>query len=72
MNMIGQKIFINDFKQYLPEKERENIFQYNLALYHFRKGNYSDAMTLLRKVSYFNDFLYNLDARQLLAVFTTN
>ena len=60
------KNFLNDFKQYLPEKERENIFQYNLALFYFRTGNYSDAMTLLQKVN-LNDVLYNLDARRLLA-----
>ncbi len=58
--------FLYDFKQYLPEKERENIFQYNLALFYFRTGKYSEAMTLLQKVN-LNDVLYNLDARRLLA-----
>lgn len=58
--------FLNDFKQYLPEKERENIYQYNLAIFYFRTGNYADAMTLLQKVN-LNDVLYNLDARRLLA-----
>lgn len=55
-----------DFKQYLPEKERENIFNYNLAIFYFRTGNYPDAMMLLQKVN-LNDVLYNLDARRLLA-----
>jgi hypothetical protein len=58
--------FLNDFKQYLPEKERENIFEYNLALYYFRVGKYKEAMPLLQKVN-LNDVLYNLDARRLLA-----
>ena len=55
-----------DYKQYLPEKERENIFNYNLAIFYFRTGNYADAMILLQKVNP-PDVLYNLDARQILA-----
>ena len=58
--------FLQDFKQYLPEKERENIYQYNLALFYFRTGKYAEAMTLLQKVN-LHDVLYNLDARRLLA-----
>ena len=58
--------FLHDFKQYLPEKERENIFQYNLALFYFRTGKYDEAMVLLQKVN-LHDVLYNLDARRLLA-----
>jgi hypothetical protein len=60
--------FLNDNKQYLPEKERENIFNYNLALFYFRKGKeyYGEAMTLLQQVT-LNEVLYNLDARRLLA-----
>ncbi|NJN34399.1 MAG: hypothetical protein HC817_09265 [Saprospiraceae bacterium] len=55
-----------DFKQYLPEKDRENIFNYNLAIYYFRRGNYDDAMPLLQLVT-LNDVLYNLDSRRMLA-----
>jgi hypothetical protein len=60
--------FLNDNKQYLPEKERENIYNYNLALFYFRKGKeyYGEAMTLLQQVT-LNEVLYNLDARRLLA-----
>jgi hypothetical protein len=58
--------FLNEFKKHLPEKERENIYNYNLALFYFRKGNYDDAMTLLQRVN-LTDVLYNLDARRLLA-----
>jgi hypothetical protein len=57
---------LHDFKQYLPEKERENIFNYNLAIFYFRTGKYPEAMMLLQKVN-LNDVLYNLDARRLLA-----
>jgi hypothetical protein len=60
--------FLKEFKQYLPEKEKENIFNYNLALFYFRKGKeyYGNAMTLLQQVT-LNEVLYNLDARRLLA-----
>jgi hypothetical protein len=61
--------FLNEFKQYLPEKDRENIFNYNLALFYFRKGkqHYGEAMSLLQIVN-LTDVLYNLDARRLLAI----
>ena len=61
--------FIHEFKQYLPEKDRENIYNYNLALFYFRKGkqHYGDAMSLLQIVN-LTDVLYNLDARRLLAI----
>jgi hypothetical protein len=61
--------FLNEFKQYLPEKDRENIYNYNLALFYFRKGkqHYGEAMSLLQTVN-LTDVLYNLDARRLLAI----
>ncbi len=58
--------FLNDFKPFLPEKERENIYKYNLAIFHFRKKDYSTAMTLLQEVN-LKETLFNLDARRLLA-----
>ncbi len=58
--------FLNEFKKYLPEKDRENIFEYNRGIFLFRMGNYAEAMVLLQKVN-LTDVLYNLDARQLLA-----
>ena len=39
--------FINDFKPFLPEKDRENLYKYNLAIFHFRKNDYQTAMMLL-------------------------
>jgi hypothetical protein len=57
--------FLQDFKKYLPERERENIFKYNLALFHFRQNNYPKAMQLLQEVT-LKEVLYNLDARRVL------
>ncbi len=58
--------FLNDFKPFLPEKERDNIYKYNLAIFHFRKKDYATAMTLLQEVN-LKETLFNLDARRLLA-----
>lgn len=58
--------FLNDFKAFLPEKERENIYKYNQAIFHFRKNDYNTAMTLLQQVN-LKETLLNLDARRLLA-----
>ena len=58
--------FLNEYKSLLPEKERENIFNYNLAIFHFRKNDYSTAMKLLQEVN-LKEVLFNLDARRLLA-----
>jgi hypothetical protein len=57
--------FLNDFKEKLPVKERENLFRYNLAHLHFRKNNYPKAMELLRDV-HLKEALQNLDARRML------
>lgn len=59
------KTFIYSFKDYLPEKERENAFSYNLAKYHFYLKNYDDVLQLLQKVEY-NDVFYSLDSRAML------
>ena len=57
--------FLTDFKKYLPARERENLFKYNLALFYFRKKDYPKAMQLLQEVT-LKDVLYNLDARRVL------
>ncbi len=57
--------FLHHYKDYLPQTERENTFQYNLAIFYFRKPDYDEAMNLLQKVR-FKDVLYNLDARRML------
>jgi hypothetical protein len=57
--------FLLKFKKHLPEKERENLFKYNLALFHFRQKNYPQAMILLQEVT-LKEVLFNLDARRVL------
>ena len=57
--------FLEAYKQYLPEHQRENIYTYNLAIYHFRKPDYDKAMRLLHTVE-LKDVLYALDARRML------
>ncbi len=57
--------FLHIFKKHLPERERENLFKYNLALYYFRLKNYPKAMDLLQEVA-LKEVLFNLDARRVL------
>lgn len=57
--------FLQDFKKHLPINERENIFKYNCALFHFRQNDYPKAMMLLQEVT-LKEVLFNLDARRVL------
>ncbi|MEN0003255.1 MAG: hypothetical protein AAF798_03895 [Bacteroidota bacterium] len=59
------KSFLDGYHLYLPQKERSNIYTYNLAIYHFRKEDYVKAMEFLRTVS-FDDIQYELNARRML------
>lgn len=71
MLALGQKqyerarSFLENYRNYLHPDYRENTFHYNLAIYHFRRGEYDQAMELLRSVE-FQDRLYNLNARSML------
>ncbi|MEO1518220.1 MAG: hypothetical protein AAFV95_24580 [Bacteroidota bacterium] len=58
--------FLEQYKAYLPPDERQNIYEYNLAIYYFRKPDYEKAQQLLRRVE-FKDRLYNLNGRSMLA-----
>jgi hypothetical protein len=58
--------FLEVYKPYLPDRERDNIYRYNRALYDFRQHNYPAAMQLLQGVN-LRETLFNLDARRLLA-----
>ncbi len=60
---VGQ--FLESFKKYLPPRERDNSWRYNLAFFHFQQADYDSAMRLLRLVE-FHDVLNNLDARRML------
>jgi hypothetical protein len=62
---VWAKQFLSDFKRYLPERERENLFKYNFALFYFRQKDYTQAMQLLQEVT-LKEVLYNLDARRVL------
>jgi len=57
--------FLYEYKKYLAPEIRENTFNYNLAIYYFRKPDYDQAMELLQTVD-FKDVLNNLDARRML------
>ena len=58
--------FLIDYKKFLPEKERENLYKYNYAIYCFRKQDYNKAILLLQEVN-LKEVLFNLDARRMLA-----
>lgn len=57
--------FIHEYKSALPSGERENAFVYNLAFWHFHRGDYSQTLQLLQKVD-FTDLYYQLDSRVIL------
>jgi len=57
--------FIQEYVNYLPEKERGNVYKYNLAYFYFNKPDHDKAMELLRDVE-FKDVFNNLDARRML------
>jgi hypothetical protein len=58
--------FIEDYRQHLHPRERHSAHCYNLAVWHFWRLDYDQAMTLLRETD-FADPLTNLDARAILA-----
>ncbi len=57
--------FLEHYRGQLPEKEAENTYRYNLAIYHFRQGNFDTTLELLRNVN-FPDVMYNLESRKML------
>jgi hypothetical protein len=57
--------YLHEFREYLPPKERDNTFTYNLATYYFRKKDYEQALELLRQVD-LKDMLENFDSRRML------
>ena len=58
--------FLIDYKKFLPEKERENLYKYNCAIFSFRKNDFTKAILLLQEVN-LKEVLFNLDARRILA-----
>lgn len=59
------KNFIENNTSKLPAAIRENAYVYNMASYHYSKGQYREALRLLSKVE-FTDVFYHLGAKSLL------
>ena len=57
--------YLAEFQSFLPPRDQENIFRYNLATYYFRKNDYEKALELLRHVE-MSDMLENFDVRRML------
>jgi hypothetical protein len=62
---IWVELFLEKFKGALPIKNRESVYQFNLATYFFRTNKLDQAMELLRD-SEFQDMLQKLDAQKML------
>lgn len=62
---VWAKAYLEEYRPYLPPREQEQIYTYNLATYYFRKQEYEDALTLLRdaKVS---ETLEQFDVRRMM------
>ena len=60
------KKFLDDYRPFLPAKERENTYLYNLAIYYYRIQQYDKVFDLLQQTK-FKEKLYNLDARRMIA-----
>jgi hypothetical protein len=58
-------LFLEKYRNELPSAERENVYQYNLSIFHFRRGDYNTTLELLRNVT-FSDPMYNLESRKML------
>lgn len=65
-NFQWAKQFLEDYRPFLPEREREAIYHYNLAVYYFRLSEYDEALTLLRDTDFGNDPLTQMNARSML------
>ncbi len=57
--------FIENYRQFLPPRERHAAWLYNLAVYFFRLPDFDRALELLRDAD-FSDVLTQLDARSML------
>lgn len=74
INMLALKIndfdfaekFLLKYKQFLPEPERDNVFQYAMGVFYFRKGLPEKALNILMRINTRDTFI-SLDTRRLLA-----
>ena len=54
--------FINNQKIFIPERERQNAYTFNLARYYFFERKFDKVLPLLQDVKY-NDIFYQLDSK---------
>lgn len=59
------KKFIHDYNQHLDPRYQRNAYTFNMAYFHFFRGEYDQTLTMLRSVE-FTDVYYHLDSRSLL------
>ncbi len=59
------KQFLHDYCPLLPNAQRDTAFRYNIANYHFYRGEYEQVLLLLQQVSH-DEIFYSLDTRLLL------
>ncbi len=57
--------FLKNYRQFLPEHERENTYRHNLATLFFKQKQFGRVLETLQNVQ-FTDSLHNLDDRRLL------
>ena len=57
--------FLENSREALPPAERDNMYHYALAGFHFRRSEYRAVLDLLREVE-FSDIFIQLDARKML------
>ncbi|MCB0602393.1 MAG: hypothetical protein KDC28_14245 [Saprospiraceae bacterium] len=60
------KRFVDEYCEYLPAGERDNVVQFNLARIHYLEKTYAKATECLQK-THFKDSLLNLASKALLA-----
>ena len=65
-NFQWVKQFLEDYRPFLPEQERNAIYNYNLAVYYFRLPDYDAALSLLSEADFGNDPLTQMNARTML------
>lgn len=57
--------FLKNYRQFLPETERENTYRHNLATLFFKQKKFGQVLETLQNVQ-FTDSMHNLDDRRLL------
>ncbi len=57
--------FLEQYRQALHPRDRDNLYKYNLAYLYLQKQDYAQAMPLLQQIN-FDDALHQLEARRML------